>query len=131
VTKLWDIKTFNDTILQYELLGVSSGEWQLYGLSVAVSVVELAVGLLLLWDVRKGLLAATLVLLLFSGLLAISILRGLDIPCGCPLMMGDPQGGLKASLGINTWLFGGLYVLYLTIPRNPQKISTNPSSNTA
>jgi len=99
---------FTETVMAYQLL-----PQPLVGLSVAlVPWLEMVSGALLILGVkpRSCLLLIQAVLVIFLVILAITMLRGLNIDCGCGLF-SERQVGLLAILedvlllGLAAWLY--------------------------
>lgn len=85
--KLGDLKSFAEAIENYQLLPVAT----IHFFALLVPWLEIVAGLAVTTGIllRGGAFMLTLLLLLFTSAIAISIMNGVDISCGCALPFAE------------------------------------------
>lgn len=96
--KLLDVHAFGLTIKAFSILPTDMVD----SVALALPLLEVAGGLLLLWDAPGGLAIIGGLLLLFIGVVTNAIQQGLDIDCGC-YGPGDPEGEVYHDLWPTLW----------------------------
>lgn len=102
IEKVSDLISFSSILHNYRIFPY----WSINFIAVSLPWVELINGILLLYGYKKKEIAAIfgIILLFFILLIFISILRGLDINCGCFGTIGSVKIGY-VKIYENTFLF--------------------------
>lgn len=108
--KITDPATFSDAIANYKLIP----NFAINFFAVAVPWIELVVGLLLIFNfyVKENAVIYSSLMLVFTLMILISVMRGLDISCGCFGTTDNQKVGLIKILENLGLLILGIYVLF-------------------
>lgn len=112
IEKVSDLISFSSILHNYRIFP----SWSINFIAVSLPWVELINGILLLYGYKKKEIAAIfgIILLFFILLIFISILRGLDINCGCFGTIGSVKIGY-VKIYENTFLFLlALHIFFFT-----------------
>lgn len=116
--KLFDPQTFSEVIGDFGILP----EILLHPLAVMLPLLEIAVGVGLLLDIRGSLTAMIGLLLTFSIVIVYGIWMGLDIDCGC----FGPNDPFARPLGLRGALYRDLllivFCVYLYVWRRARSV---------
>ncbi len=104
ITKLTEPKTFAVLVGAYGL----APDRLLLPIAMFLSLMELAAGIGLLFDIRGSLAVVTALLGFFIAILSYGIWMGLDVDCGC-FGPGDPEA--EAFHGLRTSIYRDLVML--------------------
>lgn len=131
VIKLGDVRAFKLTIKAFAILPTEAVDIA----AVVLPVLEIAGGVLLVFDLPGGLTIIGGLLVVFCAVVINAIRQGLDIDCGC-YGPGDPEGEVYHGLWTTLWrdalmLAGvGYCLVWRRLPRsriNPQPPVRSPS----
>lgn len=111
ITKLFDPEAFAVVIKAFGLIPES----MVMPVAILLPVLEVLIGMTVIWDIRWSLESMTWLLVLFMAILGYAIFMGLDIDCGC-FGPDDPEhkgfSSLRPALYRDMVMMTGILYLY-------------------
>lgn len=111
ITKLFDPEAFAVVIKAFGLIPES----MVMPVAILLPVLEVLIGMTVIWDIRWSLESMTWLLVLFMAILGYAIFMGLDIDCGC-FGPDDPEhkgfSSLRPALYRDLVMMTGILYLY-------------------